>query len=80
LNRITRPDQASGPKLDVRGAVTILGKELRLPDKHACAIPQLEAFEKVLALGKQRMSLATASLSESSVSLSTSAICPPRMK
>jgi hypothetical protein len=47
-----------------------LGKELRLPDKHARAIPQLEAFEKVLALGKQRMRLATASLSESSVSLS----------
>jgi hypothetical protein len=57
-----------------------LGKELRLPDKHERAIPQLEAFEKVLALGKQRMSLATASSSESSVSLSTPAICPPRMK
>ena len=28
-----------------------------MPDKHARAIPQLEAFEKVLALEKQRMSL-----------------------
>jgi hypothetical protein len=41
--RVSRP--MKGPD---GGAV--LGKELRMPDKHARAIPQLEALEKVLAL------------------------------
>jgi hypothetical protein len=48
--RVSRPMKRSDGRV-------VLGKELRMPDKHARAIPQLEAFEKVLALGKQRMSL-----------------------
>jgi hypothetical protein len=44
---LDRAHCASRPMKRPDGGV-VLGKELRMPDKHARAIPQLEAFEKVL--------------------------------